>query len=59
MDRSKILIVGGTGTIGSEIVRILRQRGHSAVAATSRPVVNDEFVQMDAVTGEGVKQAFS
>jgi uncharacterized protein YbjT (DUF2867 family) len=32
----KIVIIGGTGLIGSKTVAILRQRGHEVVAA-SRP----------------------
>ena len=45
----KILIVGGTGLIGSKIVPILRQGGHEAVAASPNTGVN-------SITGEASKR---
>jgi uncharacterized protein YbjT (DUF2867 family) len=46
----KILVIGGTGLIGSKTVTLLRQGGHEVVAASPRSGVN-------TVTGEGVKEA--
>src|SRR5258707_1284279 len=46
----KILIIGGTGLIGSKTVVILRQGGHEVVAASPKGGVN-------TITGEGVKEA--
>src|SRR5690349_15373865 len=46
----KIVVIGGTGLIGSKTVAILRQRGHEVVAASPRSGVN-------TITGEGVKEA--
>src|SRR6185369_13912495 len=46
----KIVVIGGTGLIGSKTVAILRQGGHEVVAASPRSGVN-------TVTGEGLKQA--
>jgi len=46
----KIVVIGGTGLIGSKTVAILRQRGHEVVAASPNSGVN-------TITGEGVKQA--
>jgi uncharacterized protein YbjT (DUF2867 family) len=46
----KILIIGGTGLIGSKTTVILRQRGHEVVAASPKSGVN-------TITGEGVKEA--
>jgi uncharacterized protein YbjT (DUF2867 family) len=46
----KILVIGGTGLIGSKTVRILQQAGHEVVAASPRSGVN-------TITGEGVKEA--
>src|SRR5690242_5366347 len=46
----KILIIGGTGLIGSKTVVILRQAGHEVVAASPNSGVN-------TITGEGVKEA--
>ncbi len=42
----KIIVIGGSGLIGSKLVARLRQQGHEAVAASPRSGVN-------AVTGEG------
>jgi uncharacterized protein YbjT (DUF2867 family) len=46
----KIVVIGGTGLIGSKTVAILRQGGHEVVAASPNSGVN-------TTTGEGVKQA--
>ena len=48
----KILIIGGTGLIGSKTVPILRRAGHEVVAASPKSGVN-------TITGEGVKEAVS
>jgi uncharacterized protein YbjT (DUF2867 family) len=45
-----ILIIGGTGLIGSKTVAILRRGGHEVVAASPKSGVN-------TITGEGVKEA--
>src|ERR1700744_2723122 len=46
----KIVVIGGTGLIGSETVAILRQGGHEVLAASPNSGVN-------TITGEGVKEA--
>ena len=46
----KIVVIGGTGLIGSKTTAILRQRGHDVVAASPKNGVN-------TITGEGLKQA--
>jgi uncharacterized protein YbjT (DUF2867 family) len=46
----KIVVIGGTGLIGSKTVAILRQRGHEVVAAAPDTGVN-------TITGEGLKEA--
>src|SRR5215472_17128897 len=46
----KIVVIGGTGLIGSKTVAILRQRGHEVVAASPQSGIN-------TITGEGVKEA--
>jgi len=48
----KIVVIGGTGLIGSKTVAILRQGGHEVVAASPRSGVN-------AITGEGLKEAMA
>src|SRR5499427_6504803 len=46
----KIVVIGGTGLIGSKTVAILRQGGHEVVAASPNSGVN-------SITGQGVKEA--
>lgn len=48
----KIVVIGGTGLIGSKTVSILRSAGHEVVAASPRNGIN-------AVTGEGLKGALA
>jgi uncharacterized protein YbjT (DUF2867 family) len=48
----KIVVIGGTGLIGSKTVAILRQGGHEVVAASPKRGVN-------SVTGEGLKEAMA
>jgi uncharacterized protein YbjT (DUF2867 family) len=48
----KIVVVGGTGLIGSKTVAILRQRGNDVVAASPATGIN-------TVTGEGLKEAMA
>jgi len=43
----KIVVIGGTGLIGSRVVKQLREQGHEAIAASPSSGVN-------TVTGEGV-----
>ncbi|TWT39807.1 NmrA-like family protein [Thalassoglobus neptunius] len=46
----KILIIGGSGLIGSKLVAILRDRGHVVIAASPSSGVN-------TLTGEGLSEA--
>ncbi|TDE37609.1 SDR family oxidoreductase [Nonomuraea mesophila] len=46
----KIVVIGGTGLIGSKLVTKLREQGHEAVAASPRTGV-------DTLTGEGLAEA--
>lgn len=48
----KIVVIGGTGLIGSKLVARLREHGHDAVAASPGTGVN-------TVTGEGVSEVLS
>jgi uncharacterized protein YbjT (DUF2867 family) len=48
----KIVVIGGTGLIGSKTVAILRQSGHEVVAASPKSGVN-------SITGEGLKEAMA
>jgi uncharacterized protein YbjT (DUF2867 family) len=46
----KIVVIGGTGLIGSKLVNNLRNDGHEAVAASPNTGVN-------SITGEGIAEA--
>ena len=48
----KIVVIGGTGLIGSKTVAILRQGGHEVLAASPNSGVN-------TITGEGLKEAMA
>jgi len=48
----KIVVIGGTGLIGSKTVAILRQGGHQVVAASPNTGVN-------TITGEGLEHAMA
>jgi uncharacterized protein YbjT (DUF2867 family) len=48
----KIVVIGGTGLIGSKTVAILRQGGHEVVAASPKRGVN-------TITGEGLNEAMA
>src|SRR5512146_2487800 len=47
-----IVVIGGTGLIGSKTVAILRRRDHHVVAASPNTGVN-------TITGEGLKEALA
>ncbi|TGP47963.1 SDR family oxidoreductase [bacterium M00.F.Ca.ET.228.01.1.1] len=48
----KIVIIGGTGLIGSKTLTILREAGHEALAASPRNGIN-------TLTGEGLENALN
>jgi uncharacterized protein YbjT (DUF2867 family) len=48
----KIVVIGGTGLIGTKTVAILRQGGHDVVAASPQGGIN-------TITGEGLKEAMA
>ena len=49
---SKIVVIGGTGLIGSKVVRLLAEHGHEALAASPNTGV-------DTLTGAGLAEAFA
>jgi len=48
----KIVVIGGTGLIGSKVVAILKAKGHDAIAAAPNTGIN-------TITGEGLKEAIA
>jgi uncharacterized protein YbjT (DUF2867 family) len=51
-NQMKIVVIGGTGLIGTKLVSILRQRGHEVVSASPSSGVN-------TLTGEGLAEALA
>jgi len=48
----KIVVIGGSGLIGTKLVNRLREKGHEAVAASPNSGVN-------TITGEGLAEALA
>jgi uncharacterized protein YbjT (DUF2867 family) len=48
----RIVVIGGTGLIGSKVVEKLKQKGHETIAAAPNTGVN-------TITGEGLKEAMA
>lgn len=46
----KILVIGGSGLIGTKVVALLRQKGHQVIAASPSTGIN-------TITGEGLAEA--
>ncbi|EQC51301.1 NAD(P)H-binding protein [Bacteriovorax sp. DB6_IX] len=59
MSKENILILGASGTVGSEIARQLTSEGHNVLRATSKDKLAADQVKLNLATGEGVKEAFS
>jgi len=49
---TKVVVIGGTGLIGSKVVARLAEHGHEAIAASPKPGVN-------TLTGEGLPEVLS
>jgi uncharacterized protein YbjT (DUF2867 family) len=48
----KVVVIGGTGLVGSKVVQLLNDHGHTAVAAAPNTGVN-------TITGEGLAEALT
>lgn len=59
MSKELILVVGASGTVGSTLVKQLKDLGYRTRSTTSKPVKqSNEVVQMNLGTGDGLKAAF-
>lgn len=56
--KQTILVVGSSGNVGSEIVRILKQQGHQVISTTSKKSTDPLVRHLNLTTGEGLKEAF-
>lgn len=59
MKNDFILVVGASGTVGSELTKLLKADGYKVRTTTSKQIQNSkEQVHINLATGEGVKDAF-
>lgn len=58
MKKDNVLVIGASGIIGSEVVRILQSQGYQVRSTTSKKATKDGSVYLNLVTGEGTKEAF-
>lgn len=59
---SKVLVVGGSGLVGSKIIENLKREGHQVRATTSKNSSNVngvEQIKANLFTGEGLAEAFN
>jgi uncharacterized protein YbjT (DUF2867 family) len=52
-----ILVTGGTGALGRDVVKGLRVSGHRARVLSRKPGAGDDWVQGDLATGAGLETA--
>src|SRR6267378_6363796 len=52
-----VLVTGGTGAVGSEVVKRLRAAGHRARVLSRKPGKGEDWVQGDIATGAGLELA--
>lgn len=55
---NKTLIIGASGNVGSEIGKILKEKGQKVALATSKEIKSDEQVHLNLISGEGLEKAF-
>lgn len=56
---NKTLILGASGTVGSEIVKNLKQKGHEVVRATSKKDLEKDQVYLNLLNHDGLEQAMN
>ncbi|TMD53877.1 MAG: NAD-dependent epimerase/dehydratase family protein [Chloroflexi bacterium] len=57
MLRVEVLVTGGTGALGRQVVKRLRERGHRAVVLSRQPGAGGDWRRGDLATGEGLAEA--
>jgi uncharacterized protein YbjT (DUF2867 family) len=60
MKKDLVLVIGASGTVGGELVNLLKKQGFRTRATTSKPVPStDELAHVNLATGEGINSAFA
>ena len=52
-----ILVTGGTGALGRDLVKSLREAGHRPRVLSRKPATGEDWVQGDLATGAGLEKA--
>lgn len=55
---SQILVVGASGTVGTQLVKLLQAAGHKVLRASSQTTLQADQAHLNLLTGKGVAQAF-
>lgn len=62
MNKDKVLVIGASGAVGSEIVKNLVETGYAVKATTSKKATPSKgavsYSYLDVASGEGVREAF-
>lgn len=58
MKNELILVVGSSGTVGTELVRILKADGYKVRGTTSKKSNDPDVAHLNLATGEGIQAAF-
>lgn len=59
MKNETVLVVGSSGTVGSQLVKNLKLKGAQVRGTTSQNPQSTENVKLNLVTGEGLSEAFA
>lgn len=55
---SKVLVIGANGTVGTELVKLLKAKGQSVAEATSKNEIKQGQVHLNILSQEGIESAF-
>jgi uncharacterized protein YbjT (DUF2867 family) len=58
MEKELILVIGASGFVGSELVKILKADGYAVRGTTSKVTAGANTVKIDVGNGEGLSEAF-
>lgn len=58
MKKDLYLVIGASGTVGAEIVRLLKSQGHDVRTTTSKTAQGTGDVHLNLTNGQGLSEAF-